>query len=381
MKIAHFYAYGSIGQADPYFKVFTGSEDPVISAQKVSEFLQSLSSDVTDIHVHINSNGGQVSEGFAIYDLLTNSGKTITTIGEGSVKSIATVVFLSGTERELLPNAEFLIHNPWIDPFNLPSSQLTAEDLQNIADEMKSAEDKMSQFYADKTGTDISSIQDLMKEDKNITADKALELKFATKILTPVKAFAFAIPTKHKEENTMSKAIDAINAKVDKIFSFLKTKADAAQASGSTITDGDGKTYNTDNETVDVGTKVTNTDGTPAADMTITLADGTVVVTDSNGVVTSVTAPAAQAETDVEKLNAKVAELTKQNEELTSQLQANETKFAETERKIDLIAKSIGSTHVVAAGKTVFNSTKKTDEPVNRVKEYQEKLKEKNNQK
>ena len=89
--------------------------------KKVSDFLDDHK-DADLITVRINSRGGDVQEGWAIHDLLVNSGKKIKTIGEGKVYSIATIVFLAGTEREMMKNADGLIHNPFIPLILLQTS-------------------------------------------------------------------------------------------------------------------------------------------------------------------------------------------------------------------------------------------------------------------
>jgi ATP-dependent Clp protease protease subunit len=82
MKIAKLNIEGYIGGSD-MVSLFSGAETFSLAALK--RFLDTLEEDVTDIHVYINSGGGSVIEGWAIYDKLKTSGKKITTIGEGMV--------------------------------------------------------------------------------------------------------------------------------------------------------------------------------------------------------------------------------------------------------------------------------------------------------
>jgi ATP-dependent protease ClpP protease subunit len=183
--------YGDIGESDPMLAMF-GMEDSNISAKTVSEFLDN-NKDSQSLTVKINSRGGDVQEGWAIYDLLTNSGKKITTVGEGRVYSIATIIFLAGSERQMMKNADGLIHNPYIPPYTLADAY-GSEDLQKIADGLQQEEEKILDFYAEKTGYDKEKLREYMKEDTKLSADDMLTLGFATKVLEPVKAYAYIKP-------------------------------------------------------------------------------------------------------------------------------------------------------------------------------------------
>lgn len=218
MKQAHFYAYGVIGENDPMFKVFTGEDDPRISSQKIVEFINA-NADADEFVIHINSRGGSVTEGYAIHDLLQNSGKKVTTIGEGMVASIATVIFLAGTSRKIAQNAELMIHLPWIDP---SGQGLTADELQKLSLEMKDVENHMVDFYVDKTGVEKSQIEEMMKAETYLKADQSLELKFATEILSPVKAFAYITQNKMENKNPF--------AKVEEMFTTIKNMLSGKKA-------------------------------------------------------------------------------------------------------------------------------------------------------
>ena len=141
MKIAKLNIEGYIGGAD-IVSMFSGEE--TFNLSKLKKFLDSLESDVTDIHVYINSGGGSVTEGWAIYDKLKASGKTVTTIGEGIVGSIATVIYMAGSVRKLHENSKFFIHNPYW----MPNSQTPMEstDLIALGEDLKAEQTKILDF-------------------------------------------------------------------------------------------------------------------------------------------------------------------------------------------------------------------------------------------
>lgn len=308
MKKVHFYAYGRIGEADPLFKVFTGEDDPVISSQKVVDFLSS-NQDADEIIVHINSRGGSVDEGFAIHDLLQTSGKKITTVVEGQAYSIASVVALSGSVRQITENSKIGIHNPWIDPTIIAG--LEADELLKMGNDMKREENRIAEFYSKVTGVDMSSISEMMAEDTAMNADKALELKFVTEIIKPVKALAY-MNFKSEKENTMSKEIKTLGQKVDaladSIMNFLS-----------------GKTKE-------------------------------IKMEESAPVVAETEAPVEEAVVETPVINAEEFDaLKKENEELKAKLAEHDSQMEKLNIKFNEIAKNIQSSHQVKTGDTKFN--------------------------
>jgi len=332
MKQAHFYAYGIIAEEDPFFAAFTGQPDPVISAKKVVDFLNA-NKDAEEVVVHINSRGGSVWEGFAIHDILTASGKKITTVGEGLVASIATVVFMAGSIRQLSKNTSFMVHAPAVGS---PDERLTADVLQKMADDIKVEEQRIVDFYVDKTGADRAAIEDMMKEDTYIPADKALEMKFATEIVGTVKAIAFY--HKPNKESEMSKQVKTLGQKIDSILAFLGGDKKALEATppaapaapqAKEVKTSDGKTLSIQGDVV-VGSAVTM-DGQPAPDASFTLEDGTMITTDADSKISAVT-PAADAAT---------AALKAENEALKAKVAEFESAQAEMETKVSAITERL----------------------------------------
>jgi ATP-dependent protease ClpP protease subunit len=219
-KAATLKIYGDIGEADAMMQMF-GIEDSSVSAKMVSDFIEQ-NADADTFIVRINSRGGDVQEGWSIYDLLTTSGKTIKTIGEGKVYSIATIIFLAGAEREMFKNADGLIHNPFIPPYTL-ADKYESGDLVKIAQQLAQEEEKILDFYAEKTGTEKSKLAAYMKEETKLSAEDMVTLGFATKIVEPIKAFAYIKPKNilimTPQEET--KFFDKVSAAVSKTIAAL----------------------------------------------------------------------------------------------------------------------------------------------------------------
>ncbi|MCJ7447902.1 MAG: ATP-dependent Clp protease proteolytic subunit [Bacteroidales bacterium] len=311
--------YGDIGEPDKMIEMF-GIADDTVSLKQVSQFLDD-NKNATDIIVRINSRGGDVQEGWAIYDLLVNSGKKIKTIGEGKVYSIATIVFLAGTEREIMQNADGLIHNPYIPPYTL-ADQYESDDLLKIAEGLKQEEAKILDFYVEKTGTPKEKLAEYMKEDTKLSAEDMLELGFATKIIEPMKAYAY-IKTKNNFEMTETD-VKTFGQKIDAILEKIKGLSRITPAD-QILKDKDGKEFKLEKET---GSPAVGDKATP--DGTFVMADGKTIVI-AGGVVKEIKEPVA-AKTELELENEKIADLQKQ-------LDAEKAKVVDAEKtKPDLVA-------------------------------------------
>jgi ATP-dependent protease ClpP protease subunit len=205
--------YGDIGESTGEMAVLMGGME-TISSKEVSDFLDE-NKDASEIIVKINSRGGDVQEGWAIYDMLVNSGKKITTIGEGKVYSIATIVFLAGETRKIMQNADGQIHNPYIPEYTLANAY-EAGDLEKIAESLRQEEAKILDFYVKQTGAEESVLASYMKEDTKLSAEDMIKLGFATEIVEPIKAFAY-IKSQNKNEMTTDKELKTFGEKLDAI--------------------------------------------------------------------------------------------------------------------------------------------------------------------
>ncbi len=165
---------------DHLLKEYFGFEEKRFSNDDLKSFL-ALNQDATEIELLIDSPGGSVEEGFAIHDHLAASGKKITTIGGARVHSIATVIFMSASpeNRFMSKNTSMIIHSPTM---NICGGFSTPE-LESITGISKHYEDKILNFYADKTKADTETLKDLMRCETALDASQAKELGFVGNIL------------------------------------------------------------------------------------------------------------------------------------------------------------------------------------------------------
>ena len=166
---ADLYIFGDIsswGQWD--------EDDPTRSAYNIVKELQAVQA--PSINVHINSNGGDVSEGLAIYNTLKNSGKTVTTYCDGFACSAASVVFMAGSKR-IMSNASLLmIHNAWM--FTMGNSS----ELRKQADDLEKVNQTAVEAYKSVAKISEDDIKKMMDESTWISAADALSYGFATEI-------------------------------------------------------------------------------------------------------------------------------------------------------------------------------------------------------
>jgi ATP-dependent Clp protease protease subunit len=336
----------------------------------VADFLDA-NQEAEDITVKINSFGGDVQTGWNIYDLLKTSGKKITTVGEGKVYSIATVIFLAGSEREMLPNSDGIIQMPRISN---PEGTFQADDFRKLTTMMDQEEEKILNLYAQVTGKDIDLLKDYMKKETTLSAEDMVTMGFATKITEQYKAVAYFNLKSNKpimnekEVKTFGEKLDLLIAKVSG-FSRISPK-------NQTFTDKEGKELTIEKES---GAPAVGDKATP--DGTFVMTDGkTITVVD--GAITEVTEPAVD-NAELDAANAKIAEL-------QAKLDEAEAVKAEAEAaKVQASEKEAQATALIAelsalknswkpASRSQVNSTNKVGSvDLNRVSELREKTKSK----
>lgn len=327
MKIAKLNIEGYIGGAD--IMAMLGGE-PTFNLSQLKTFLDGLEPDVTDIHVYINSGGGIIDEGFAIYDKLATSKYNITTIGEGMVGSIATVIYMAGSVRRMYKNSKFFIHQPYWQP-SAPTP-MEADDLTRLGSELKAEQDKILNFYVEKTGANRATLEGLMSDATSLTTDKAIELGFVQSVIEEqvnfkqfklVACINQATYNKSKMDKSIAESIKDGFKNLTNLFKnkFLNMNLKATDANGQPVE------LVIESDTEDLVGKpafIVDASGaqTPAPDGDYTDEQGRIITVLSGNVGEVSTPEEETAEETMAALNAKVTELTNANTTLTSQLEA-----------------------------------------------------------
>lgn len=169
--------YGDISSRD-WVLMLTGETDGLTTrALDVAQALASLPEETRAVEVHINSYGGEVAEGAAIYNALRQSGLEVTTVCDGFACSIASVIFMAGSRRVMEPASMLMLHNPLLTGVDGNARQLrkAADDLDAIAGVSKAA-------YLDGTALDAETLDAVMDAETWVTPSQAVEWGLATEV-------------------------------------------------------------------------------------------------------------------------------------------------------------------------------------------------------
>jgi ATP-dependent Clp protease protease subunit len=135
-----------------------------------------------DINLYINSPGGSVTAGMAIYDTMQYIKCDVSTICIGMAASMGAFLLSSGTKgkRFALPNAEVMIHQPLIGGHGI-SGQAT--DIQIRTENLLKTKKKINQILAENTGKDLEIIERDTDRDNFMSADAAAEYGLVDKVI------------------------------------------------------------------------------------------------------------------------------------------------------------------------------------------------------
>ena len=134
-----------------------------------------------DIYLYINSPGGSVTAGFAIYDTIQHIKPDVQTICIGMAASMGSFLLAAGAKgkRFALPNAEVMIHQP------LGGAQGQATEIEIAANHILKTREKLNRILAERTGQNIETIQKDTDRDNFLTADEAKEYGLIDHVMQP----------------------------------------------------------------------------------------------------------------------------------------------------------------------------------------------------
>ena len=139
--------------------------------------------DAQTLTVHINSSGGDVFEGQAIFNTLRECGKTINVIGEGIVASIASFIAMAGDHFAMTENSTLMVHNPLV----LMLGMFNKHDMAKLSGELDTIRDTIISAYTNKTGMSAAQIVALLDgpdgQGTYLTPQEALKYGFCDSII------------------------------------------------------------------------------------------------------------------------------------------------------------------------------------------------------
>ena len=133
-----------------------------------------------DIHLYINSPGGSVTAGLAIYDTMQFISCDVATYCMGQAASMGAMLLTAGAagKRYALPNASIMIHQP------LAGMQGTAEEIMIHRNELRRVKDRLNNLQVLHTGKTLQEIEDNTDRDNFMTAEEAKEFNLIDKVVT-----------------------------------------------------------------------------------------------------------------------------------------------------------------------------------------------------
>lgn len=214
------YVYGDIRKKD-WIDEWLGTGKDLTEAFSLKDALALV--DTPNLTVRINSYGGSVSEGLAIYSLLSEFKGHVKTIVDGFACSAASVIFMAGTERVVPENGLLMIHNAWTE------ARGDSNAMKKVAEDLEKITQPSVNIYVSKTGLSEEKVKEMMDREEWMTSKEAYELGFST---TQVKKdntmqsleadYVFNLVMKNKEmqckieELVKEKAEDMLDEKLDK---------------------------------------------------------------------------------------------------------------------------------------------------------------------
>lgn len=137
------------------------------------------------LNVRINSYGGAVADGVAIYNAIRRHKGAVTTFNEGVAVSIASLIFMAGEKREMASNAMFMMHAPW------GLVQGNANDMRSMAETLDRIAEAMVPPYT-RSGMSADEVMAILKDgtDHWFTASEAADMGIATEISDPLDVAA-----------------------------------------------------------------------------------------------------------------------------------------------------------------------------------------------
>lgn len=157
-----------------------------VNAQQFAADLKALQG-INDITVHINSPGGSVFDGTAIYNLLKNHPAQVTMEIDGLAASMASVIAMAGDLIIMPENALMMIHNPMMGAGG------DAAELRKNADLLDKVKSAIVSAYVNRTGLPEQQISDMMDAETWMTGAEAMDLGFADETTAPVPVAAHAV--------------------------------------------------------------------------------------------------------------------------------------------------------------------------------------------
>ena len=135
-----------------------------------------------EITLYINSPGGEVSSGLAVYDFISTMRSPVRTVVIGTAASMGAILFLAGKEREVMEHSIIMLHDPSYSTGDIGGKK--PHEIQKQVDKLMETRKELSTIIASVTGQPLEKIYEICKEDTFFNARESMEFGLATKMIT-----------------------------------------------------------------------------------------------------------------------------------------------------------------------------------------------------
>lgn len=137
-----------------------------------------------EITLYINSPGGEVISGLAVYDLISLMKSPVRTVCTGTAASMGAILFLAGKKREMLPHTRLMIHDPSFSGGSIGGKK--SHELRHELEKLDEVREALAKIIAEKTGRPLEEIYDVTSDDTFYSAEEAITFELATGIMKGV---------------------------------------------------------------------------------------------------------------------------------------------------------------------------------------------------
>ena len=138
-----------------------------------------------DITLYINSPGGDVVSGLAVYDYISIMKKNVNTVCTGTAASMGAILFLAGKKRSMLPHTRLMIHDPSFGGGSFAGKK--SHEIQRNLDKLNESRETLAKIIAEKTGRSLDEIYAVTADDTYYDAEEAISFGLANDIYTNTK--------------------------------------------------------------------------------------------------------------------------------------------------------------------------------------------------
>lgn len=157
-----------------------------VNAQTSNELIKQLmylerQDSESEVTIYINSPGGEVISGFAVYDYIGMMKAPVRTVCIGTAASMGAILFLAGAKRQMLPHTRLMIHDPSYSHNDIGGRK--PHEIQHELDKLNETREALARIISEKTGRSIEEIYKVTADDTFYSAQEAIDFGLATEIL------------------------------------------------------------------------------------------------------------------------------------------------------------------------------------------------------